>query len=258
MKCPHCGRELDPGPSDDYCYYCGGRLSEPDDSGKVTSTEDQNSRKYPDAWSRQRSSRLSKEHCPWEDQESLGFFQSVYQTVSQSMLNSADFFSKLPRTDGFLQPLLYGLIIGTLGEMVSALWLFTLESSLLEEAPALAGSPAIIGILIPILVFMKIVGSGLVLHAALFSVGAAKEQLEATFRVYCYSSGPDLLNIVPILGPFAGLVWKLYILIVGLREVHGATTSRAAAAVCIGVALFFCLLVMAVVAIVGSVGLSAD
>jgi hypothetical protein len=95
---------------------------------------------------------------------------------------------------------------------------------------------------------VTVVWAGL-LHLSLIIVGGAKEGFEATFRVVCYSSGPELLNLIPAVGGIIGLVWKVYLTLVGLRKIHGITTMRAASAIVIPV-LFTCGLAITVLAFI--------
>jgi hypothetical protein len=99
------------------------------------------------------------------------------------------------------------------------------------------------GFLIPILIFMGLVVAAVLLHVSLFLVGGANEDFEATFRVVCYSAAPDLFGVLPIIGGFIGLIWKIYITVVGVREVHEISTAKSVLAfvlptlVCCGLVL---------------------
>ncbi|MBI5250220.1 MAG: YIP1 family protein [Desulfomonile tiedjei] len=168
------------------------------------------------------------EYCPWEDQESLGLLQALIRTLKESMLSPTAFFKKMPLNAGFLLPLLFAVIVETTGSMAAYLWSMTVGGNVLSE---FAGRNAVwFALLIPLLVFLGIFIWGVLLHVSLFLVGGAKEDFEATFRVVCYTSGPELLGIIPVFGGIASLVWKLCITVVGVREVHGISNARAIAA----------------------------
>ena len=51
---------------------------------------------------------------------------------------------------------------------------------------------------------------------------------EATLRVYCYASAVALLSWIPFVGGLATL-YGLYLLVVGLQEVHGSAARQARA-----------------------------
>ena len=54
----------------------------------------------------------------------------------------------------------------------------------------------------------------------------------ATFRVASYTQVTSLVNWIPIIGPLLAL-YGIYLSIVGIREMHGTTTSKAALVVLI-------------------------
>ena len=56
---------------------------------------------------------------------------------------------------------------------------------------------------------------------------------ESTFRVSAYAAVVYLVSWIPIVGWIVGLVYGIYLGVVGIREVHGTTTGRAALVVLI-------------------------
>lgn len=243
MNCPHCHRDIVPAEGQRFCSWCGGSLEAPsrtnheDQAGQGPT--DEHSLSYPS----EVTSPRRAEYCPWEDQENIGFLQGIYQTVRQSLFSPTDFFARLPRTGGLLNPLFYAVIVGTVGSMVGFLWSFALGNSLASTMSLSKGTTIAVALLIPLLIFMGIVIGALMLHVSLFLVGGANEDFEATFRVVCYSAAPDLFGVLPILGGLIGLFWKIYITVIGVREVHGISTARSVLAislpslVCCGLAL---------------------
>jgi hypothetical protein len=183
------------------------------------------------------------EYCPWEDHEHIGFVQGITQTIRESLFSPKDFFSGLPRHGGLLNPLLYGLIVGTLGSMAGYMWSFAFGSSLPSGITLSKGGTVAVAFLVPLLVFMGFVLAALLLHVSLFLVGGANEDFEATFRVVCYSAATDLFAVLPIIGGFVGLAWKIYITVIGVREVHRISTGKSVLAfalpslVCCGLVL---------------------
>ena len=104
--------------------------------------------------------------------------------------------------------------------------------------PGITGrNPLLFALLIPLLLFMGLFVWGVLLHVSLFLVGGAKEDFEATFRIVCYTSGPELLGVIPVVGGIASLVWKVYITIAGIREVHGISNARAVTALVLPIVL---------------------
>lgn len=219
MKCPHCARDFEPIADQRFCPLCGGTL----DSVPRESFDQTRHEPFGQGQSMQPApTRI--EYCPWEDQENLGFMQGLTGTVKESMLSPMAFFERMPVRGGFLLPLLFAVIVESIGSMAAYLW----SSNLLTEFTG--SSKVLLALLIPLLVFMGLFLWGAVLHVSLFLVGGARKDFEATFRVVCYTSGPELLGIIPVVGGIASLVWKVYISVIGLREAHGISNGRAIAA----------------------------
>ncbi len=219
MTCRHCGRDLDPAEGQKYCSFCGHELEQPatHDSVELPSQID--------------LSTDEDRYCPWEDQEKIGFWEGLLLTLKGSLFTPREFFNRLPVEGGFFIPLLYALIVETFAALVGYAWAFSLDSSWFGTTKLPGFWIIVLGILVPILVFLRIVISALILHTSLFVVAGAKRNLEATFRVACYSCGPELFNAVPVVGGAVAFVWQLYLVTVGLREVHGITTARSLTAV---------------------------
>ncbi|MEW6115134.1 MAG: YIP1 family protein [Thermodesulfobacteriota bacterium] len=256
MNCPHCGRELHPVENQKFCSFCGKPLDAPDtqttDSGTDLPRVDISTEPEPSG----EAPSIRDEYCPWEDQEELGFASGIYLTVRESLFNPKEFFARLPLKGGFMMPLLYALIVETLGTMIGYLWGFAMGTPLFGHEN-LGGNRAIIfGVLIPMLVFLGIVIWAVTLHVGLFLVGGAKEDFEATFRVACYASAPELINVVPVVGSFIGLFWRLYLTVVGLSQVHGTSTGKSILALILPV-IVCCGVIFGAAALIGlSVGLA--
>ena len=227
MKCPHCGRDFETVEDQIYCSFCGGRLDSAPESRRRAGREevaDDRDRLNIDEPALFRSHDA---YCPWEDQERLGLFGALIATARDTLITPADFFSRLPIRGGFLSPLLYALIMGTLGAMIGSIWGFVFDNPLLIQAARSANLTILVGVFIPIVVLVAIIVSAALLHGSLFLLGGAREDFEATFRVVCYSEVTQLLNIVPVIGSVVGLIWRVYLLTVGLREVHRISTGKA-------------------------------
>ena len=199
MTCPHCGRDLDPTEGQRYCSFCGHELERHAtyDSAELAPQID--------------LSTDQDRYCPWEDQDKIGFLEGLLCTLKESLFTPQEFFYKLPVEGGFFIPLLYALIIETFATLVSYAWAFSLDRSWFGTTKLPGFWIIILGVLVPILVFLRIIISAFVLHISLFLVSAAKRNFEATFRVVCYSCGPELFNVVPVVGGAVAFVWQLYL-----------------------------------------------
>lgn len=176
------------------------------------------------------STGWEEKYCPWEDYPTLGWWKAYTDTLKESLFSPTAFYSKVPADGGLKEPLLYAVISMATVIVLSQVW-----SSLLGKGSG--GFTAGLGILLLTIVLapigaaiMLFIASGIT-HLCLTLVGGASENFETTFRVVAYSQGTALLGVIPIVGSLAGTIWNICIVTVGLRELHGATTGQAVAAI---------------------------
>lgn len=230
VNCPHCGKDFIPVPGQRYCPFCGEPVEVAPPANRVD-TEDSSRDRWPGERDAEPFSSGPAGYCPWEDQENLGFFKGITETLRQSLFSPQEFFARCPRTGGFVVPLLYALIVKTTSSLVSVLWLFSTKNPLLEKLDLSGNGMMLVGLMIPIALFMSIVIEAGIVHLSLFLLGSAKEDFESTFRVVCYGSGPELLDVIPLIGGWIALMWKTFLFIIGLREFHRISTGRAVLAI---------------------------
>lgn len=231
MNCPHCGREYPVAEGQHFCPYCGGRLDAQPEPHREEFQHPRGEGVSEIGEASTNSTRAWDGYCPWEDQERLGLMVGMIRTVKDSLFTPEAFFTAMPIRGGYLSPLLYAMIVGTIGAMASSLWGFAFENPIMSEAAKTGNLTIIGGVLIPLIVFLSIVLWALTLEIALLVVGGANESFEATFRVVCYTSVGDLFSIIPIVGGLVGMACKLYLTLVGLRAVHRISTGKAAIAI---------------------------
>lgn len=237
MECPHCRREIGQDPGQRFCPFCGRALG--DSSLTAYNSQDEPDIRFESDFEQERNG-----YCPWEDQENLGFGTALFQTIKASMFSPVEFFSNMPVRGGVLLPLLFGIIVETVGSMAAYLWSTAVGGQGIFEFPS--KTPILFALLIPLFVFLGLFLWGVILHASLFLVGGAQRDFEATFRIVCYTSGPELFGIIPVIGGIISLIWKLYITVVGLREVHGISNGRAIAALLLPLGLCCGLVLIAI------------
>jgi hypothetical protein len=94
------------------------------------------------------------------------------------------------------------------------------------------------------------IGAGILHLLVMLIIGSGNTGFEATLRVGAYSAVTSLVSWIPIIGWIASL-YGIYLAIVGIREVHGTTTGKAAIVVLIPAAIVI-LLVLIIIALVGA------
>ena len=145
---------------------------------------------------------------PWEHREERGFFNAFIETLSMVLTRPAEAFSVMKREGGLGEPLIYALIGGCLGGIVSALFSLGFQSIGLfanknNSLAAMTGMGIGFGtiILVPLfIVIVLFIWSGLA-HLCLMIFGGANQSFETTFRVFAFtqgSAGP--LQIIPLCG----------------------------------------------------------
>ena len=201
--CPHCSKPIHVDATQ--CRHCG-RWLEP----SLQSEEDEWDNKY----------------CPWEDMENLGFFEAIKQTVLGVLFSPTQFFSKAPPTGGLAKPLVFGLIAGTLGLVLTQFW-----TAVLQSGKGSLGDVLVRIILSPIVAVIFLFVGSAITHVCLAIVGGTNEEYEATFRVQCYAQAAQVWQVLPVAGAFISTIWTLAAAVIGLREMHGTTTGKAVLAI---------------------------
>jgi hypothetical protein len=170
-------------------------------------------------------------YCAWEDRENQGTVKAYIETASRCLVNPTHFFANLPLDAGYGNPLLFGVMSVVVGAVFTSIWYSILRGGL--------GSVGLFGLVFTIsftfvgaliVVPITILFWSLITHGLLALFGGAKSGFQATLRVISYSSVTSVFSAIPVVGTVASL-WVFYLEIVGIRETHETSTSKAAAAV---------------------------
>lgn len=205
------------------------------------------------------ASATTRSGLPWENRETLGFVPALIETVKMILTRPMDAFAIMKREGGFVDPLLYAVIIGVIGAVVAFFYSFLFQSigvgaSGGEGIGALFGSGAMsFGMLILtpfIIAIVLFIWSGLI-HLSLMLVGGANQSYETTFRVVGYSNGSaNVLQLVPFCGSWLSAVAGIVLNCIGLSKAHETDTWKGVVAVflplvvCCGGGLMFFFLVL--------------
>lgn len=177
---------------------------------------------------------------PWDQRQEKGLFNAFIETLQMVLTRPSDAFTAMKREGGFGEPLIYALIGGCVGGVVSFLFSLGLQSvgifagrrnGFAMMAGMGVGSAAFI-ILLPVLIAIGLLIATAIVHLCLMIVGGAKQSLETTFRVLAFSQGSTgPLQIIPLCGGFIAGVWALVVTCIGLARAHETDTGRAVLAV---------------------------
>src|SRR5215216_5638833 len=127
---------------------------------------------------------------PWEHRQERGFFNAFIETLSMVLTRPAEAFSVMKREGGFGEPLMYALIGGCVGGIVSFLFslgfqsigFFADKNNSLAAMSGMGISSAAMIIVLPLFIVIGIfIGSGIV-HLCLMIGGGANQPFQTTFR----------------------------------------------------------------------------
>jgi hypothetical protein len=200
---------------------------------------------------------------PWEHRSQIGFVKAWFDTVSLLITKPGDAFTMMRPEGGMLDPLLFGIIGGCAGSIVSILF-----QGVFSSLPGFAGRNnafemfglghwgliIIWAVLSPLLVLIGLfLGSGIV-HLCLMLVGGANRSFETTFRVVCFTSGSaGLFSMVPFCGGIIAAVYHVVLECIGLSRAHQTTTGKALLSIFLPM-IVCCGLIVLLVVVAGGFG----
>ena len=166
----------------------------------------------------------------------------------ESFLDTAKLFITAPdqawartrETGDYTRPLLFGLIIAWVGAIFNAVWGTMFGAGLMKMLPAqysrfgamgMGGRGLIANIILaPIFIACGLFIGSAIFHVSFMVVGAltnSKSQFEGTFRVVSYSSIAHIAYVIPFVGGFVALVWRIYLMMLGVQQLHKANQGKA-------------------------------
>jgi hypothetical protein len=195
---------------------------------------------------------------PWPPAEGDSIIEAFGSTWRGAALEPKRFFGLMPADGSIGAALLYYLPLGLAVSAGGILW-EVLRGGAGAERDAVLGagdmpaiSPLLQFLLAPLILLVSIILAAAVVHLLLKAFGGASRDLGFTVRLFAFAYSPQILGVVPVIGTTVGFVWMVVVAVIGLREGHGTTTGRAAAAVLIPVSL--ALIFMAVAAFIALTG----
>ena len=235
MTCPSCGAAL-PEPHERFCPSCGADLEAAPLESLLTRPQ-------------------RRPGTPWEDRGRIGFVAALIETTQKVLTKPSDFFASMPVVGGIGSPLLYGILVGTLGVVVAALYREVFQALVGSTFAGLGGSgelrrimPLMMGgmsvvlqvLFAPIFVTLGLFIVTVIVHVFLLMLGGARQGFEATFRVMGYSEAAAVINVIPLCGGVLSGVYYLVLAIIGLAAAHGIGKGTAAAAVLLPLVVLCC------------------
>lgn len=153
------------------------------------------------------------------------FFSTVSETMMQVITNPVGFYQSMGRSGGFVEPLIFAVVMGVIGGILQAiLSIFGIGSG----GTFMLALAAII--LVPIMTaIFGFVGAAILF--VIWRILGSQESYETAYRCGAYATAvtpiTTLFSIVPYFGPALGVVWMCYLMIVASVQVHGIKQKKA-------------------------------
>ncbi len=143
---------------------------------------------------------------------------NIFNTAVKVITNPADFYGGMPKAGGFVDPLIFMVVMGVITGVVNAVLSLVGIGFAKSFFMALA---SIVWIPIMAAVFSFIMAAILFV---LWKIMGSRESYETAYRCGAYAGAiapiTAVLNLVPYIGPIIGLVWSMFLMVVASREVH--------------------------------------
>lgn len=158
--------------------------------------------------------------------EAKGFdFAAIPQTAIKVLTSPSAFFKEMPKTGGYVEPLIFMLVIGVIGGLIRIVLI----------SMGIGFSPGVgIGIMSIIMMPVFVVVFGFVMAAIFFAIWklmGSQESYETAFRCMAYISAitpvTTVIGIVPYIGSAIGTVLMIFFLVVASVEVHKIPSQKA-------------------------------
>ena len=169
---------------------------------------------------------------------------SFANTVRRILLSPRNFFGGIALGGNLKNPLVFGIaclvVSSLLGGLINYLNVPGVASWVTVNSPAegLRGLDTGVGdivafglfgvLLAPLWALLQLCIFSAFVHLLVTIFMQRRRNFEATLRVYCYASTVALLNWLPLVGWVATL-YGLYVLVVGLQEVHARSSEAVTA-----------------------------
>ncbi|MFH0800697.1 MAG: YIP1 family protein [Pseudomonadota bacterium] len=187
--------------------------------------------------------------CSWDRAAKGGWASAFFDSVKLSIVDPVAFFSEVGEGRGMARPWIFAVVIFFVVFSVAAAYqagFQALAVSLNLAADIEKAMIPIAALSLPLTIFAIVLLAVIIVpmfatfvvflqsgiyHLCLMILGSARRDFSATFRTVCYTSGPQLFQIVPLLGSVVGPIWQLVLAIIGLKVVHKTTYGRSALAI---------------------------
>jgi len=197
------------------------------------------------------------ETIPWEDREEQGFFASLWATFTEVMFSPSEFYSKMPPKGKVGSALLYAVLLGILGLILSAPTFFLLQFPIAKSLSLptedfyalLLGFYTFAVFFSPLIIILIYFVLAAVYHLCILLVGGSGG-FDATLKVIAYSASTSVFQVLPYVGGFVGGIYSVVLWAIGFQKAHKLSPVRAGFAallpIIVGIVLFVSIIALTV------------
>ena len=150
-------------------------------------------------------------------------FRLIIDTIIKVVTNPVGFFKDMPKSGGFVEPLIFMVAMGVVGGIIQAIF------GIIGLTFAASFGAALMSIIIaPILIaIFGFVSAGILF--VVWKIMGSQESFETAYRCGAYTGAifpiTMLLSFIPYLGTIIGLAWTTYLFVIASIEVHGLNSK---------------------------------
>lgn len=150
---------------------------------------------------------------------------SIPDTIKQVITDPAGFYRQMPKSGGFVSPLVFMVLLGVAAGVIQAVL------GIIGLSPAASIVTALLAIVfVPIFVaIFGFVGAAIIF--VIWKLMGSQESYETAYRCGAYTAAivpiTSLLGPIPYLGAILGIVWTAYLLVMASIEVHAIKSKLA-------------------------------
>lgn len=150
---------------------------------------------------------------------------AILNTMVEVIRNPVGFFRRMPKSGGFVEPLIFMVSMGVAAGVIQAILAILglgFAGSFLMALTSIIIVPIMVGI-------FGFVGAAILF--VIWKIMGSQQSFETAYRCGAYAGGivpvTTVLGIIPYLGPVLGLVWGTYLIVVASVEVHNIAAKTA-------------------------------
>jgi hypothetical protein len=150
---------------------------------------------------------------------------AILNTMVEVIRNPVGFFRRMPKSGGFVEPLIFMVSMGVAAGVIQAILAILglgFAGSFLMALTSIIIVPIMVGI-------FGFVGAAILF--VIWKIMGSQQSFETAYRCGAYAGGivpvTTVLGIIPYLGPILGLVWGTYLIVVASVEVHNIAAKTA-------------------------------